>query len=97
MQNAPYVGVSFLGDTHEHVCAQFGLESSKRLAHIPVRRTTEGAVLLEDATATFVCSFFDEFSAGDHTIVVLRIEAFEASPECAPLVFHRSRYRTLAE
>jgi flavin reductase (DIM6/NTAB) family NADH-FMN oxidoreductase RutF len=96
LQSATHVGVSFLGDTHEQVCVQFGGESSQRLARIPVRRTAEGAVLLEDAAATFVCSLYEEFSAGDHTIVVLRIETFEAAPECAPLVFHRSRYRTLA-
>lgn len=38
-----------------------------------------------------------EVQAGDdHTIVLLRLHGLRADPGAAPLVFHGSRFRTLA-
>ncbi|WP_045824600.1 flavin reductase family protein [Williamsia herbipolensis] len=96
LRTATHVGVSVLGDTHEQVCAQFAGTSAERLRGVDTRRTDQGAILLTDAAATFICSVCDEIPAGDHSIVILRIETFDTAPESAPLVFHRSRYRRLA-
>ncbi|MGU3294711.1 flavin reductase family protein [Williamsia sp. M5A3_1d] len=96
LSDVPRIGVSFLGSSHEQVCAQFAAEASERLRGVGTVTTAEGAVLLAGAAATFACSRYDEFSAGDHSIVVLRIEAFDVAPDVAPLVFHGSRYRRLA-
>ncbi|MFT4397081.1 flavin reductase family protein [Gordonia lacunae] len=48
------------------------------------------------STPVFVCSLHDEIRAGDRSIVLVRIDEFELSPDGAPLVFHRSGYHTLA-
>ncbi|GAA2047887.1 flavin reductase family protein [Williamsia deligens] len=96
LKDAPRIGVSFLGDSHGEVCAQFAAAAPERLRGVGTVTSDGGAVLLEGAAATFTCSLHDEFSAGDHSIVVLRIEAFDVVPDVAPLVFHGSRYRRLA-
>ncbi|MEH3155245.1 MAG: flavin reductase family protein [Gordonia paraffinivorans] len=89
-------GVSFLGDGHRAACADFGRPADERLADITTRRTDDGAVVLEGAPAVFVCSLHDEIRAGDHSIVLLRIDDFDFSSDVAPLVFHRSGYHRLA-
>lgn len=46
------------------------------------------------STPVSVCSLHDEIRAGDRSIVLVRINEFELSPDGAPLVFHRSGYHT---
>jgi flavin reductase (DIM6/NTAB) family NADH-FMN oxidoreductase RutF len=36
-----------------------------------------------------------EVDAGDHVVVLLGIDALEAAPQTAPLVFHQSRFHHL--
>lgn len=95
LRQAPRLGLSVLGDAHRGVCQQF-CSSHDRFAGVPIATTADGAVLLEQASAWLDCSIHDEISAGDHTIVLLRIEALDARPATAPLVFHRSRYHRLS-
>jgi flavin reductase (DIM6/NTAB) family NADH-FMN oxidoreductase RutF len=56
----------------------------------------EGAAFLQDATAWLDCAIHGEIAAGDHTVVLLSVEAVHARPLVAPLVFHGSRFRRLA-
>jgi flavin reductase (DIM6/NTAB) family NADH-FMN oxidoreductase RutF len=95
LRDADRLGVSVLDDTCERLCAQLVRPATERFSSVDHVATDNGAVLLPDAGAWFECSVHDEVSAGDHTIVLLRIEQLGASPEARPLVFHGSRYRRL--
>jgi flavin reductase (DIM6/NTAB) family NADH-FMN oxidoreductase RutF len=95
LSDCDHLGVSVLDDTCESLCDQLVRPSAERFVGVDHRATDRGAVLLPDAGAWFECSIHDEVSAGDHTIVLLRIEQLGASPEARPLVFHGSRYRRL--
>lgn len=89
------IRVSVLGDVHEAACADFARPADDRLADIAVRRSQDGAVVLEGAPAVFVCSVHDEIPAGDHSVVLVCIDDLAFSSDVDPLIFHRSGYRRL--
>lgn len=86
-----------LAEHHEQVSRQLSAKGVDRFAGFDWRTEPSGAVLLSDAAAWLDTSVHREVEAGDHTLVLLRIHALEAYPHRAPLVFHGSRYRRLAE
>lgn len=91
------LGISVLADHHGEVCRQLGGPADGRFSGIPLRATDRGAVLLDEAVATFECSIFREVEAGDHTMVLLQLHAVgDHGGEVSPLVFHRSAFSRLA-
>lgn len=90
------VGVSVLAEGQADAGRALASRASDRFAELAWRTTGEGAVLMDGAVAVFDCSIEREVQAGDHDIVLLRIHALSAQPELAPLVFHGSRFRSLA-
>ena len=89
------LGISVLGGGQIELCQLLASRSEQRLAGVDITVTPQGAVLLPGATAWFDCSIHDLMRAGDHTIVLLRIEALHARPDERPLVFHASAYHRL--
>lgn len=56
-----------------------------------------GSPILEEATAYLEATLDRTLEAGDHSIMVGRVEALKVVREdAAPLIYHRSRYRRLA-
>jgi flavin reductase (DIM6/NTAB) family NADH-FMN oxidoreductase RutF len=51
---------------------------------------------LDGAVLSLDCSVVEEIAAGDHQLVLLRIETLKFQPAMNPLVFHGSRFRKLA-
>lgn len=96
LRDADRLGVSFLGDKQQQVCRQLTAKPEEGFDGLDFSATPEGAVLLHDATAWLDCSLHNEIDAGDHTIVLLRIEALHARPTQTPLVFHNSQFHSLA-
>lgn len=94
LRGAPRLGVSILADCNRAVCQRFSQED--RFAGLDLTCTVDGAVLLAEASAWLDCSIHNEIAAGDHTIVLLRVEALHARPSAAPLVFHGSKYHRLS-
>jgi flavin reductase (DIM6/NTAB) family NADH-FMN oxidoreductase RutF len=93
---APRIGVSILGEEHDRACSQLAAKSGDRFQGLEWSATAGGAVLLEGAAASLDCSIVEEIAAGDHQLVLLRIEALKFQPTVNPLVFHGSRFRKLA-
>jgi flavin reductase (DIM6/NTAB) family NADH-FMN oxidoreductase RutF len=96
LRNARRIGVSVLGEEHDQACSQLAAKSGDRFERLEWFTTEGGAVLLERAVVSFDCSVVDEISAGDHQLVLLRIEELKFQPAVNPLVFHGSRFRKLA-
>lgn len=96
LRKAPLLGVSVLADHHDQVCRQLAGPAASRFADLALRCTEGGAVLLEDAVATFECSIDREVVAGDHTVVLLQLHAVRDTAAGSPLVFHRSGFGRLA-
>jgi flavin reductase (DIM6/NTAB) family NADH-FMN oxidoreductase RutF len=96
LRNAPRIGVSVLGEGHDRACSQLAAKSGDRFERFDWTTTEGGAVLLEGAAVSFGCSVVEEIAAGDHQLVLLRIEELNFQPAVNPLIFHGSRFRKLA-
>ena len=96
LRRARRLGISFLAHDQHHVCTQFTSQPLDRFAGLDIAQTTDGAVLLPDATAWLDCSVHDQVPAGDHVIVLLRIHALHGRPAASPLVFHGSEFHQLS-
>jgi flavin reductase (DIM6/NTAB) family NADH-FMN oxidoreductase RutF len=95
LRDAHHIGVSVLADHHDHVCRQLAGPTEQRFTGLPFRSTADGAVLLDEAVATFECSIHQEIEAGDHLIVVLELHRVTDGGGSTPLVFHRSGFKKL--
>ena len=60
-----------LADHHDEVCRQLAGPREERFDGLPFKVTGDGAVLLDEAVATYDCSIHEEVEAGDHVIVLL--------------------------
>jgi flavin reductase (DIM6/NTAB) family NADH-FMN oxidoreductase RutF len=95
LREAGHLGVSILSDHHDAVCRQLAGPADERFTGLPFRSTEDGAVLLDDAVATFECSIDREIEAGDHVLVILALHRVTDAGGGSPLVFHRSGFRKL--
>lgn len=91
------LGISVLGAHQEQAGRQLSGRGADRFAGLSWTATGEGAVLLHGSSAWLECGVEREVPAGDHDIVLLRVHALAADPRVAPLVFHGSAYRRLAD
>ena len=94
--------VSVLGLDGEPVSrklASRGHDTAGALAGVPHHRGPHtGALLLDEALATFECRTVAAHPGGDHTVLLGEVLAVGTPrPEVAPLVWHRGRYTALAE
>lgn len=96
LRSAPRIGVCVLGEEHDRACSQLAAKSGDRFEGLEWSATEGGAVLLQGAVVSLDCSVVEEIGAGDHQLVLLKIEALEFQPTVSPLVFHGSRFRKLA-
>jgi flavin reductase (DIM6/NTAB) family NADH-FMN oxidoreductase RutF len=96
LRRSARLGLSVLADHHDHVCRQLAGPAAQRFDGLSLRRSDAGAMLFEDAVATFDCSIFREVGAGDHTMVLLRLHEVHDTAAASPLVFHRSSFGRIA-
>jgi len=66
-----------------------------RFTALQWRATSDGAVMLNGASAWLDCSVERQIPVGDHDIVLLRVHALDADATVTPLIFHVSRFRQL--
>ena len=92
LRRAGHLGVTVLAHHHDAVARQLAGPVERRFDGLPVTRTDQGAVTLDDGLALFDTSVHREVEAGDHTIVLLRLHAVENTDHTLPLVFHRSQF-----
>jgi 3-hydroxy-9,10-secoandrosta-1,3,5(10)-triene-9,17-dione monooxygenase reductase component len=85
--------VNVMAGHHEEMTRRFSAKGADRFAGVDyINRPTGPA--LSDAVAWIECRVQDEHDAGDHTVVIARVVAIEASAkaEVEPLVFFRGQY-----
>ncbi|GAA0452508.1 putative oxidoreductase [Paractinoplanes deccanensis] len=96
LRRAARLGVSVLGAHQEQAGRQLAARDADRFESLDWRTTDDGAIFLEGSSAWIDCSIEREIPAGDHDIILLRVHDLDADPAVQPLVFHGSRYRSLA-
>ncbi|MCW2530277.1 MAG: flavin reductase domain protein FMN-binding [Pseudonocardiales bacterium] len=103
LRRAPRLGVSILSAEQERAGRQLGTPITRdaagrggdRFAGLDWRATTDGAVLLDGASAWLDTSIEQQVRAGDHDIVVLAVHDLDVDRDVRPLVFHASQFRRL--
>lgn len=95
LRTAAALGVSVFTSEQSALCRQLAGPNDQRFDGISPLGTDDGAVFVPGAAATLSCSLYNEIPAGDHTLVLLRIQALAADPDAEPLVFHASTFRSL--
>src|SRR5207253_8311592 len=81
-------------DWSSDVCSSDLSEAEHRLG-LHYRWTPEGVPVLEDTVVQLSCTVVATHLAGDHTIIVARVEDAEI-PGGEPLLFFRGEYRQVA-
>ena len=96
LQHAARIGVSILGNANAGAAKQ--LASKERALRFDGVATTSddgGAVYIDDSAAWLECVIEQEYPAGDHDVVLLRVLGLRVHDDHEPLVFHRSAFRSL--
>jgi len=87
MRRARRFGVNVLGSEHEAFAVRATPAGADRFAGLEWELTRGGVPRVADALATLECEIVAEHPAGDHWIVVGRVEDLCISPARDPLVF----------
>ncbi|MGZ6682299.1 MAG: flavin reductase family protein [Solirubrobacteraceae bacterium] len=95
MRRAGCFGVNVLGRQHERFVARAAPAGADRFAGLDWERGHAGVPLLCDALASLECEIVAEHPAGDHWIVVARVDALHVPPAKDPLVFFAGAFRAL--
>lgn len=90
------IGISFLGHGHAGAARQLAQRGDDRFRGLDYETTSTGALFLAGATAWLECALEQEIPAGDHDIVLFRLHRASVADAVLPLVFHSSRFHTLA-
>lgn len=95
LKDLPYLGISVLGELHDDAARALAAKTGDRFAGLETVSTSNGAVFIQ-GTSVWVESAIEQLvPAGDHTIVVLRVNDITVHEDVAPMVFHRSTFRRL--
>jgi flavin reductase (DIM6/NTAB) family NADH-FMN oxidoreductase RutF len=92
LRHAGVFGVNVLADTQRAVAERFALRGVDRFTEGNWVESESGVRLLEGACANFACTTIDDIDAGDHAILIGRIDSFRSAAERLPLMYVRGRY-----
>jgi 3-hydroxy-9,10-secoandrosta-1,3,5(10)-triene-9,17-dione monooxygenase reductase component len=95
MRRAGHFGVNVLGWQHERFAMRATPAGADRFAGLNWELGPRGVPLLTDALVTLECEILAEHPAGDHWIVVGRVNHVRTSPLKDPLVFFAGAFGTL--
>ena len=95
MRRAGRFGVNVLGLRHERFVARATPAGADRFAGLDWTLGRDGIPLLTDALAALECEIVAEHPAGDHWIVVGRVDNLRIAPVNEPLVFFGGEFGTL--
>lgn len=89
------LGLSLLGTGQQDAARALGTRGIDRFRGVKIHRGHRGAVFIDGASAWFEGTLETQVPAGDHKVVLLRIDRLATAAEVEPLVFHGSRFRRL--
>lgn len=91
------IGVSILNASQGQLCRQLaGKDRHARLLDVGAKTLDAGAIVINGAAAWFECSIYAVHEAGDHDVVIFQIHDLGMEQDMTPLVFHGSRFTSVA-
>lgn len=94
MLRTKHFGVSVLAVGQEAFARRFADQRTDRFEGIGFTRGKLGVALLDDALGHLECSVAERHGAGDHTVVIGRVEGGSCVPG-RPLIYYRGGYTQL--
>lgn len=92
------LGVNILGNHQETMARTFACSGRNKFEGVEYELSTLGSPQLKGAVASFECVPFDEFPAGDHSVVFLRVTDMLLNEEPhSPLVFFSGGFHSLSK
>lgn len=88
--------VNILAEPQQMICKALTSKAENRFADISHRRSGLGAPIIEGVVAWIDCRLDAVHEAGDHFIVIGRVNEMAIEREDAPLVFLKGEYGTVA-
>lgn len=95
LKDLPLLGISVLGESHDAAAKTLATKTGDRFAGLETTSTDGGAVFIHGTSVWLESAIEQLVPAGDHTIVVLRVQDITVHDDVAPIVFHRSAFRRL--
>jgi flavin reductase (DIM6/NTAB) family NADH-FMN oxidoreductase RutF/DNA-binding IclR family transcriptional regulator len=84
--------INVLAHDQLEVCRTMAVPRDDKFAAVPWRRTEYGAPSLDEAVAHIHCTPESQVEAGDHYIVLCRVQALEVTRPVTPLLFFQGGY-----
>lgn len=84
--------VNILAFDQPGLCTRFATRGVDRFEGVSWWHSPGGSPILDGVLAWVDCTVEAEYPAGDHTIVIGRVEDLEHLRDAAPLVYHRGGY-----
>lgn len=92
LKTAAGIGVSVIAENQAWLGRQLASRRTDRFAGTTFEERASGALLLADSVARFECTIENETVAGDHLMVLLRVQSMDGDPSIEPLVWHDSAF-----
>lgn len=88
--------VSILSAEQEHLCRRFAISGGDKFDGVRTRPAPSGAPVLEGAVGWIDCDIDAVTEAGDHYVVLGRVEALDVGSPALPLLFFQGGYGRFA-
>jgi len=92
---APSFAVNVLSADQQALSDRFAQEAEDDLADVSFRRLMTGSPILSGCLTALDCITEKHFDAGDHLIVVGKVQAIDEPRDDEPLIYFESGYRRL--
>lgn len=95
LRRAPRLGISVLGSAHEGVARVLAGPEAQRFSDVSTELHDATALFVADVPMALSVNVVDDIVAGDHIIVVCRVNEVLVDDALTPLVVHRSALHPL--
>jgi len=92
-----HFAIHILGDKQKALSEHFGRRSLDKFRRVEYRLSRRGCPLLADSLAVIECARAAVHDAGDHFLILGRVEGLTAAANGMPLLHFRGGYHGLAE
>ncbi|MBV1886210.1 MAG: flavin reductase family protein [Parvibaculaceae bacterium] len=84
--------VSVLSEDQEEISNRFAVAHQHDVEGLALTEGVSGVSYLSESPTNFQCSVYAQHDAGDHLIIVGRVEAFGVSSDAKPLLYYKGSY-----
>ncbi len=96
MEASGHFCVNVLSADQQELCGLMASRSESKFDGIEVQTAASGAPILPDVVAVIDCSIHQVVPAGDHNLIVGRVQSLGVGRDTDPMVFYKGQYGSFA-